>query len=106
MGQEGRAASVVQSVRNGQLVIPEEFRRALGIDSDSLLRLTLFEGELRIRPVRDSQASSSPEWLHDAYDAFAPIREELAQKYSAEEIDAAIDEAVKSVRRSNAPSSL
>lgn len=106
MGQEGRAASVVQSVRNGQVVIPEEFRRALGIDGDGLLQLTLFEGELRIRPVRDAQAESSAEWLQDAYAAFAPIRDELARKYSPKEIDAAIDEAVKAVRRSNAPSSI
>ncbi len=93
---------VIRPLRGGQVTIPAEFRRALGIERDSLLQLTLVDGELRIRPVDVSPASDGSGWLREAYDAFAPIREELARKYSSEEIDAAIDQAVKAVRQSNA----
>jgi len=55
-----------------------------------------------IRPVRVSDQAPGSPWLKEAYEAFAPIREELAEKYSGEEIDAAIDQAVKAVRRTNA----
>jgi hypothetical protein len=37
-------------------------------------------------------------WLREAYDAFAPIREELAEKHSEIEINDAIDRAVQAVR--------
>jgi hypothetical protein len=47
----------------------------------------------------EAQGSS---WLRDAYDAFASIREELAEKYSEDEIDATIDQAVTAVRQTNA----
>jgi AbrB family looped-hinge helix DNA binding protein len=93
---------VVRPLRSGQITIPAEFRRALGIGGDSLLQLTLIQGELRIRPVSVSPEGQGSGWLREAYDAFAPVREELAQKYSGDEIDAAIDQAVKAVRQSNA----
>lgn len=93
---------VVKPLRSGQITIPADIRRAMGIEDDSLLRLTLVQGELRIKPVRVSEEAQGSPWLKEAYAAFAPIREELAAKYSGEEIDAAIDEAVKAVRRANA----
>lgn len=93
---------VLQQLHGDQVTIPAEFRRALGIERDSLLQLTLANGELRIRPVDRASGTSGSDWLRDAYDAFAPIRQELAQQYSGEEIDAAIDGAVEAVRRRNA----
>ncbi len=50
------------------------------------------------RKQADTQAGL--EWLRELYDYFAPAREE-AKRYSEEEINADIDEAVKGVRRSH-----
>ena len=93
---------VIRPLRNGQITIPAAFRKALGIDTDTLLQLTLAQGELRIKPVQVEQEPQGSPWLQDAYDAFAPLRAELAEKYSEEEINAAIDQALDAVRRTNA----
>jgi bifunctional DNA-binding transcriptional regulator/antitoxin component of YhaV-PrlF toxin-antitoxin module len=100
----GQTSRVVRSQRGGQVTIPADFRRALGIDGESLLQLTLVQGELRIRPVHDQDKDRAPgsSWLREAYEAFAPIREELAEKYSEDEINTAIDEAVRAVRQTDA----
>ncbi len=92
---------VIRSLRSGQITIPAQFRRELGIEDDSLLQLTLSDGELRIRPVRISEqrASSGSPWLKQLYDYFEPVREE-ARAFSEQEIDQAIDQAVRVVRRS------
>jgi len=37
--------------------------------------------------------------LREAYETFAPIREELADKYTEAEIDEAIDQSVRAVRQ-------
>lgn len=92
---------VVRSLRNGQITIPADFRRELGIESDSLLEVTLRQGELRIAPLRSAKRRAGSGWLRDLYEQFAPVREE-AGKYSEQEIDAAIDEAVKAVRTEHA----
>jgi bifunctional DNA-binding transcriptional regulator/antitoxin component of YhaV-PrlF toxin-antitoxin module len=100
---EGSQTSrVVRSLRGGQVTIPADFRRALGIDGESLLQLTLMQGELRIRLVQSQDKGREPSWLRDAYDAFAPIREELAEKYSEDEINIAIDQALTAVRQADA----
>jgi AbrB family looped-hinge helix DNA binding protein len=91
---------VVRSVRGGQITIPAEFRKKLGIDADTLLEISLFDGELRITPLTvTSHAAGSP-WLKELYDYFAPVRDEAEDKgYSEEEINTAIDDAVQAVRQ-------
>jgi len=91
------ATKIVRSLRNGQITLPAEFRRELGIESDTLLRVTLGHGELRITPVRTSGQSPHSGWLRELYEQFAPVRQE-AERYSEAEINAAIDEAVTAVR--------
>jgi bifunctional DNA-binding transcriptional regulator/antitoxin component of YhaV-PrlF toxin-antitoxin module len=93
---------IVRPIHGGQVTIPAEFRKALGIDSESLLELTLTHGEVRIRLVGAPHLEQGSTWLRDAYEAFAPIREELSEKYSEAEIDDAIDQAVRSVRENHA----
>ena len=88
---------IVRPSRNGQMTIPAEFRKRLGIDEDSLLEVTLDRDELRVRPLRTSRTAAGSPWLQDLYDLFAPVREE-ARQYSEDEINAAIDEAVQAVR--------
>ena len=89
---------LVRPLRGGQITIPAEFRRQLGITEQTLLQLTLEAGELHITPVRLTKAAGSP-WLKALYEAFAPARHEVRDKgYSEQEVDAAIDQALTAVR--------
>jgi AbrB family looped-hinge helix DNA binding protein len=87
---------IVRPLRRGQLTIPAEFRRRLGINDDTLLQLTLYEDKIEIVPVVTKPAASMA-WARELYEMFAPIRQE-AQKMSEAEIDTLIDEAVDEVR--------
>jgi len=95
---------VIWPLRSGQITIPSEFRKALGIAANTPLQLTLTEGELRIKPVQVSERKEGSPWVKELYLHFAPVREE-ASKYSEEEINSAIDEAVKAVRKADDNSS-
>lgn len=94
-------SKIVRPLRNGQITIPAEFRRRLGIDEDSVLRMTLEDGELRLTPLHAVQTIGGSRWLSDLYDLLAPVRDEGMQ-YEEEEIDRAIDAAVKAVREAHA----
>jgi bifunctional DNA-binding transcriptional regulator/antitoxin component of YhaV-PrlF toxin-antitoxin module len=88
---------VVRRRRGGQLTIPAEFRRELGIRDQSFLRVTLVDGELRIRALDDAHTSASGEWLRQLYAHFAPSRE-IAAASSEDAVNADIDQAVAEVR--------
>ena len=105
-GSEGQAAMTDVQTRtleievgaDGTLVIPEEYRRALGLDGPGRVRVTLTNGELRIRPADAAEPRGSA-WLRELYDYFAPARQEAIEKgYTEEEINRWIDEAVAEVR--------
>jgi len=87
---------IVRPLRRGQLTIPAEFRRRLGINDDTLLQLTLYENKIEIVPVVTKPVASMA-WARELYEMFAPIRQE-AQKMSEAEIDTLIDEAVDEAR--------
>jgi AbrB family looped-hinge helix DNA binding protein len=90
---------LVRSLRGGQITIPAEFRKSLGISEETLLRMTLTEGELRIRPVQIEETSKGSPGLRALYEYFAPVREEiLARGISQEELFADIDAAIAEVR--------
>jgi bifunctional DNA-binding transcriptional regulator/antitoxin component of YhaV-PrlF toxin-antitoxin module len=91
------ATRIVQPLRGGQITIPVEFRRRLGITEDSVLQVTLVDHELRIRPLEVTETARGSQWFKELYDLFAPVREET-KHYSEEEINAEIDEALKEVR--------
>ncbi len=94
---------IVRPLRSGQITIPAEFREKLGIGPDSLLQVTLMQGELRVRPLSVSDHAAGSPWLKELYDRFAPVREEaMTKEYTEEEIDTAIEEAVKAVRQRHA----
>ena len=96
---EHRKTRIVHPLRSGQITIPAEFRRELGITDRSVLQVTLADGELRIRPVEIREQRRGSPWLREAYELFAPVREEAAERgYTEEEIDEAIDRALKAVR--------
>lgn len=95
----------VRPLRGGQITIPAEFRKQLGITEDTLLQLTLEAGELHLTPVRLTPAAGSP-WLKELYDAFAPARQEVRDTGATEqEVDEAIDQALAAVRSRRARTS-
>jgi len=87
---------VVRPLRRGQLTIPAEFRRRLGIDDDTLLQLTLQEDKIEITPVVATPVSEMA-WARELYAMFAQVRQ-AAQGMEEAEIDALIDETVDEVR--------
>jgi bifunctional DNA-binding transcriptional regulator/antitoxin component of YhaV-PrlF toxin-antitoxin module len=92
---------LVRSLRGGQMTIPIEFRRALGIDEETMLRVTLVDGELRIIPLNlsDDESEQGSPWLLKLYEYYAPVREEiLARGIPEEEVNADIDAAIAAVR--------
>jgi AbrB family looped-hinge helix DNA binding protein len=90
---------IVRPQRGGQITIPAAFRRQLGIDENSVLRMVLDGDELRIKPLRTGEEEMGSPWLRELYEYFAPVREEiLARGISAEEINADIDAAIAEVR--------
>ena len=100
MSQVAERKQVVRPLRDGRLVIPTEFREALGLGGDdALLVMTLVEGELRIWKANDGERVDVSDWLKELYDYFAPAREEAIEKGSTEqEINDWINQAVAEVR--------
>ena len=91
---------LVQPLRSGQITIPAEFRKQLGITKDTVLQLSLSGNELRIKPLSVVDTVAGSPWIKDLYDMFAPVRAEARRKqYTEKDIDTAIDEAVSSVRK-------
>jgi len=86
----------VRPLRRGQLTIPADFRRRLGIDDDTLLQLTLHEDKIEIVPVTTKPITEMA-WARELYEIFSPVRRE-AQMMKEADIDALIDEAVDEVR--------
>lgn len=87
----------VHVLRGGQVTIPIEFRRELGIEDASLVEFTLANGQLSMRPMETKPKGS--EWLRDVYEAFAPVRREIREKGMTEdEVDALIEDAFQEVR--------
>jgi AbrB family looped-hinge helix DNA binding protein len=90
---------LVRPLRSGQITIPVEFRRLLGIDEDTMLSMTLADGELIVRPIKLNQKAEGSPWLRELYEYFAPVREEIrAMGISEEELYADIDAAIAEVR--------
>ncbi|HUG15778.1 MAG TPA: AbrB/MazE/SpoVT family DNA-binding domain-containing protein [Thermomicrobiales bacterium] len=96
----GKAATrLVRPLRGGQITIPIEFRRELGITDETMLQVTLEEDELRVRPVRVTDTAQGSPWLRELYEYFAPVRQEILERGIAEEeLNADIDAAVAAVR--------
>jgi AbrB family looped-hinge helix DNA binding protein len=95
--QHKRMTRIIKPLRGGQITIPAEFRRELGITEDSTLQVTLSAGELHVKPVRVTEIGEGSPFLKDLYEYFAPARQEVEEKgCTGEEIDAAVDQAVRS----------
>lgn len=88
---------IVKQLRHGQITIPKEFREALGLSEEDMLAITLSEGSLQVEPVRVAPKAQGSPWARELYELFAPVRETLKGR-SEDEINEAIDEAVREVR--------
>jgi bifunctional DNA-binding transcriptional regulator/antitoxin component of YhaV-PrlF toxin-antitoxin module len=98
--KEEQTSRIVRPLRGGQITIPAEFRRRLGITGDGLLRLTLVGHELLVTPIRIGDTAEGSAWFRELYEQFEPVREEAASLDEAE-IDAAIRDAVDASRTEN-----
>lgn len=93
------ATRLVRPLRGGQITIPAAFRRQLGITDETLLQVTLVEGELHIKPVQVAETAHGSPWLEELYSYFAPVREEILERgISEQEVDADIDAAIAATR--------
>ncbi|MGH2363509.1 MAG: AbrB/MazE/SpoVT family DNA-binding domain-containing protein [Chloroflexota bacterium] len=101
MTERDTATRLIRPLRGGQITIPADFRERLGIDSASVLQMSLIQGELRIRPVQVTERAGGSKWLKDLYDELAPVRRETGQSSEAA-IDKAIDDAIAAVRGADA----
>lgn len=92
-------SKTVHVLRGGQITIPIEFRRTLGLEEGSLLEITLTQDrQLALRPVAASTASEN-EWVQKLYEVFEPVRREIRESgVSEEELDALIDDSVEEAR--------
>jgi len=93
-------ATLVKTLRNGQITIPIAVRRELGIDERTILQLSVTEDrEIRIKPIQVEDRPKGSPWLKDLYEYFAPLREEIAASGMTEqEVNDLIDEAIRDVR--------
>lgn len=74
-------------------------RKALGIGDDTLLRMHVEDGELRVKPIEVREQSEGSPWPREPYEYFAPVREEAEEEGDTdEEINRWIDEAVTAYR--------
>ncbi len=79
MSDQTLAMRIVRLTSTGQITIPEEFRRELGITDETMLAISLFHGELRLAPIMATDAHHGSPWLRQLYDQLAPVRAETGQ---------------------------
>lgn len=97
--EKDSTTKIVRQLRSGQITIPIEFRRELGIDETTLLEATLSDGVITLRKVDAVPSTAGSPWLRELHDYFAPLREEILERgISQEELFADIDEAVAQSR--------
>ncbi len=80
----GRMTRVVELPARGQITLPTDFRRKLGLNEGDLVQMTLFEGKIVIEPV-----SRNRENLREYTEA------EIAEFLEADKIDQKTVDAVR-----------
>ncbi|HVX29806.1 MAG TPA: AbrB/MazE/SpoVT family DNA-binding domain-containing protein [Nitrolancea sp.] len=103
MSEKNQSTKLVKPLRSGQITIPVEFRKRLGITDESVLEMRVSEGELRVRVLKLQRPNAGSPWLRDLYAMFASVRDEIAERGERDdEINAMIDAAVKAARDEHA----
>lgn len=102
MSASEQLSKVVKIHHGGQITIPAELRRRIGIEDETFLRITVEGGDLRVSPlsaVAKEAEGEKGDWLDALYDAYAPVRAGiLARGISEEEVNADIDAAITEFR--------
>lgn len=83
VSQREPLSKIVRPLRSGQITIPAEFRKRLGIQENTLLRLTLAGDEIHLKAVRAAETAAGSPWLRELYDRFAPVRREALARVIA-----------------------
>jgi AbrB family looped-hinge helix DNA binding protein len=96
-----RETRFVRPLRSGQITIPAEFRKKLGITKDSVLEVSLEGDMLRITPIQLRPAAKDANWFKELYEMFAPVRQDAAEM-TDDEVDQAIDAAIRASREAHA----
>jgi AbrB family looped-hinge helix DNA binding protein len=98
-------SKTIRALRGGQMTIPIEIRKHLGIDENTLLSVSetgdggFYVKPLIIEPAHTLANPSDSSWIKQVYDAFEPVRREIREKgMSEDEVDSLIDEAFRDVR--------
>lgn len=82
---------LIHPLRNGQITIPVEFRRALHLTDQTMLQMTLVGDELHLRPVQMEGIERGSDWLSEVCHLFAPVRRRNAH-LTEEAINADLDQ--------------
>lgn len=92
-------SKTVRALRGGQMTIPIEIRRTLGIEEDTLLKVeTTDDGGFLVHPVSPKPVAENA-WMQRLYDLFEPMRRQIAESgISEDELNALIDESVEEAR--------
>lgn len=85
---------LVKVIRNGQITIPKDLRRVLGIEEGDLLEVTLTKGGMIIKPkaVVDRESAKGR-----FFQMVEEVRESVTDA-DPQEIEAAIEEAVQAAK--------
>ncbi len=93
---------LVRVQEKGQITLPAEVRKSLGIKKGDLVAVSEETGAVVIKPVQTTHTTGSL-WLKELYDYFAPVRQEAITKgYTEAQINDTIDQAVAAVRAEGA----
>jgi AbrB family looped-hinge helix DNA binding protein len=99
MSESTSTTRIVRPLRGGQITIPVEFRKRLGITESTMLQVRLDDGELHIKPVQLTETTDGSPWLQELYAYFAPVRQEIIDRnISEDEVNADIDAAIQEAR--------
>jgi len=87
---------LVKVIRHGQITLPKEIRKALGIEEGDLLEVLLRESEMTVRPkvVVDKEAA------RDRFFEMVDTMRTVMKDQDPQVIEHEIEEAIQAVRRS------
>jgi AbrB family looped-hinge helix DNA binding protein len=90
--EDGSLARVLRRLQGGQVCLPAEFRRRLGIAEEGLLLLTLKEDKIELTPV-DRKSVADMGWTRERHAMFKLAGQE-AHEMDEAQINALINEAL------------
>lgn len=65
-----KTSEIIKPLAKGQITIPSAFRKQLGIDENSLLDISIKEGELIVKPLRSIPTKYLRSYTNEAIEDF------------------------------------